>query len=264
MRTQHLTVHFHSRALDMDTQINLLIPQEAWTSQGGVASAKEYPTVYLLHGSQGDFSSWQRYSSIERYVADNPVIVVMPSAEQSWYTDTRYGYGFLTYITKELPFFLKEHFCPVSTSPETTFVAGLSMGGYGALKVGLTAPELFGRVVALSSAFDVSGRAKGALSERKAFWEGIFGEADSIENSDHDVYYLAQKIKEEGKPLPKIYLWCGTEDWRIVESRKMRDHLTALGYAVSYSESEGDHSWRYWDEQIALHLPKLLQKESEQ
>lgn len=265
MASQYLQISFHSTALEMSTQVAIVMPQELWSLQRERGDAvKEYPTIYLLHGYLGDHTSWQRASAIERYAAEHGVAVVMPGVERSWYSDTQYGYNFLTYLCEELPFFLSTHFKGFSQSRETTFVAGLSMGGYGAMKVGLTRPDRFGAIVSLSSAFDVVGRVKNALPEKKGYWYGIFGEAKEVENSQNDVYYLAQKVKKEGKPLPKIQLWCGTEDPRLGESQTMRDHLLSLGYDVYYSESEGDHTWVYWDQQIALAIPRLLGKEAEQ
>ena len=265
MVSQYLQVGFHSSALEMSAQVNLIIPQKMWeASSKNEACTKEYPTVYLLHGYLGDHTSWQRASAIERYAAEHEVAVVIPSVERSWYSDTKYGYRFLTYICEELPYFLATHFKGFSTKRETTFVGGLSMGGYGAMKVGLTRPDRFGAIVSLSSAFDVYERVSGAKGEKKGYWTSIFGEADEVKESANDVYYLAQKIKNEGKPLPKIQIWCGTEDPRLYESQNMRDHLLALGYDVFYSESAGDHSWPYWDQQIALAIPRLLGKEAKQ
>ena len=261
----YMQAGFYSAALEMTAHVDIVMPQEMWSAQKQDFDApKEYPTLYLLHGYSGDHTSWQRASAIERYAADLGIAVVMPGVERSWFSDTKYGYKFLTYLTKELPHFLAAHYRCFSQSRETTFVAGLSMGGYGALKLALHCPERFSQAVALSSAFDIVGRAKGATPETKGFWQGIFGDANEIENSENDVWYLAQKIQKEGKPLPKIHLSCGTEDWRIGESRKMRDWLLSLGYEVFYSEGPGDHNWGYWDEQIALALPRLLGKEAEQ
>ena len=126
------------------------------------------------------------------------------------------------------------------------------------MKIGLCYPDRFAGIAALSSAFDVIMRL-GQTRERAPYYASLFGTVEEVKNSINDVYYMAKKVKESKNPLPKVYLCCGTEDSLLSETRKMKDCLEALGYPLCYSESAGDHHWGYWDEQIALALPYLLQ-----
>ena len=87
-------------------------------------------------------------------------------------------------------------------------------------------------------------------SENRQLFEGIFGDLNKVAGSENDLFYLAEQLKASGKPLPKMYQWCGTEDFLYEENVKMRDHLRNLGYDLTYEESPGDHQWKYWDEKI--------------
>ena len=138
----------------------------------------------------------------------------------------------------------------MSDRREDTFVAGLSMGGYGAMKLGLRASETFSAAASLSGALDASAFATRKNVKTAAFWEGIFGDLDQIPGSDNDLFALAETLKASGKPLPKLFMWCGTEDSLYPQNTKMRDHLNALGYDLTYTETPGDHQWKYWDREI--------------
>ena len=173
----------------------------------------------------------------------------MPTTHLAWYTDTQYGMRYWTYISQELPEICRSFFKGMSTRREDTFAAGLSMGGYGAFKLGLRASETFSAVASLSGGLDVTGLG-GRHQERNALFEGIFGDLSKVKGSENDLFYLAEKLKESGKPLPKMYQWCGTEDFLYEDNLKMRDHLRKLGYDLTYEESPGDHQWKYWDEKI--------------
>jgi putative tributyrin esterase len=125
------------------------------------------------------------------------------------------------------------------------------MGGYGALKLGLAASETYGAAASLSGAMDIKGVSSIIDSEDyRRYWMSIFGDMNQVEKSDNDLFTLAAKLKESGKPLPKLYMWCGTEDFLYNQNVRMKDHLTKLGYDLTYEESPGDHQWKYWDEKI--------------
>lgn len=247
-----LTMQYGSFLMQKQCHVTMIVPNDT-----DIPEDHEYPTLYLLHGYSGDHTSWLQGSQIVRYANQHKIVVIMPSVYNGWYTDTKTGDPYFTYITEELPKICRSMFRHISTKRETTFVAGLSMGGFGAMKVGLAFPERFAGIAAFSSAFDIVMRA-GQSRERSPYFASIFGTAEEIPNSINDVFYLAKKVKESGNPLPKVYLWCGTEDSLLPETRQMKDCLEGLGYPLSYQESTGDHSWGYWDEQIALALPYLL------
>lgn len=244
-------VDFFSNVLGMCTQMDVILPQQT-TGQIGMegTAGSTFPTLYLLHGMSDDQTIWQRRTSIERYVSDLGIAVVMPTTHLAWYTDTQYGYRYFDYISRELPEICRSFFKGMSDRREDTFVAGLSMGGYGAMKLGLRASETFSAAASLSGALDASAFATRKNVKTAAFWEGIFGDLDQIPGSDNDLFALAETLKASGKPLPKLFMWCGTEDSLYPQNTKMRDHLNALGYDLTYTETPGDHQWKYWDREI--------------
>ena len=132
---------FFSEVLHLSTSVVVILPQPAPSQNGttGCGGSHKHPTLYLLHGLSDDHTIWQRRTSIERYVSLLDLAVVMPAVHRSFYTDMAHGYRYWTFISEELPA-LARSFFPLSDAREDNFVAGLSMGGYGAFKLGLTHP----------------------------------------------------------------------------------------------------------------------------
>jgi putative tributyrin esterase len=234
-------------------QMDVILPQKTTGQIGmvGEVSDGKIPTLYLLHGMSDDHTIWQRRTSIERYISEMGIAVVMPTTHLGWYTNMARGHRYWTFISEELPQICRSFFNNLSIKREENFVAGLSMGGYGALKMGLAASETFGAVAALSAATDVKDICTNLIKEgEKNYWENVFGDLSQVENSDSDLFALANNLKASGKPLPKVYMWCGTEDFLYHQNVKMKNHLTNLGFDLTYEESPGDHQWKYWDEKI--------------
>ena len=177
----------------------------------------------------------------------------MPAVERSFYQDMASGPRYWTFVSEELPA-LCERFFPLSAAREDNFAAGLSMGGYGALRLGLGRPEKFAAAASLSGALDMPRRAKeaGKTGSRidKAEWVGILGPELEMEGTDADLNFLAQKLAASGKTKPSLFIACGTEDDLIPENRAFRKQLDAVHLPVTYEESPGAHDWGYWDAQI--------------
>lgn len=245
-------VDFFSNALGMCTQMDVILPQQTRGQIGMEGKAGDrFPTLFLLHGMSDDHTIWQRRTSIERYVADLNLAVVMPTTHLAWYSDTQYGYRYWEYISHELPEICRSFFRGMSDRREDTFAAGLSMGGYGAFKLGLRASDTFSAAASLSGGLDIVDTIS---AERhvgnQPLWRGIFGDPASVPGSDNDLFALSEKLKASGKPLPKLFMWCGTEDFLYQQNLKMRDHLNGLGYDLTYRETPGNHQWCYWDREI--------------
>ena len=181
----------------------------------------------------------------------------MPCCHLAWYTDMYRGQKYWTYIAEELPAICRQFFPNMSDRREDTWAAGLSMGGYGALKLGLNASDTFSKVVALSGGLDVDAIVKGHMLSTDTYWENVFGPADKVAGSENDLFASAERLKASGKALPDVYMWCGTEDFLYDQNVRMRDHLNKLGYNLTYTESPGDHQWKYWDEHIQKGLDWL-------
>ena len=254
-----LHVDFSSSVLGMCVQMDVILPQKPTGMIGVNDSVRDgkYPTLYLLHGMSDDHTIWQRRTSIERYATEKGIAVVMPCVHLSWYTDMHVGLKYWTYVSEELPAICRQFFPNMSDRREDTWAAGLSMGGYGALKLGLRAGKTFSKVVALSGGLDVAALVEKQMISNKPYWESVFGPTEKVRGSFNDLFAAAEELKDS--PIkPDVYMWCGTEDFLYDQNVRMRDHLTKLGYNLKYEESPGDHSWPYWDAKIQTVLDWLI------
>jgi S-formylglutathione hydrolase FrmB len=266
----YFETHFFSDVLGLSVTASVLLPQKTARQigmEGATAEAKvgtRYPVLYLLHGLSDDHTIWMRRTSIERYAAAKNLAVVMPAGARSFYQDMASGPRYWQFVSEELPA-LMQSFFPISAAREQNFAAGLSMGGYGALRLGLGRPRQFAAAASLSGALDVTRicREAGKQGSRlsRAELEGIFGRELKAQGTDADLWALAQKLATGDVSKPKLFLACGTEDGLLGENRAFRQHLESIHYEHTYSESPGDHEWGYWDAQIQrvldwLPLPK--------
>lgn len=254
---------YYSRALAKSVNVNILLPENAQgepNAPAGIPDVESYKTLYLLHGLTGDYTDWIKRSNIEQYARKYGIAVVMPDGGRSWYTDTMYDANYFTFVAEELPQVCRGYFKCMSDKREDNLIAGLSMGGYGALKIALTYPERYFGCAYLSGALDITtdNRDIGSVME----WKSLFGydlnTPAELAGSRHDVFALARKCKEAGKEFPKLYAWCGTEDFWVNPNRDFKKLLDELEVDCDYHESEGDHSWYYWDKYIKEALASLL------
>lgn len=243
---------FFSDTLKMAVNADVIIPYRSHRLIGmeTAETTDTYPTLYLLHGLSDDHTIWQRRTSIERYAAARNIAVVMPNAHRSWYTDMAHGGAYYTFIAEELPRICRHIFRGMSDKKEDNFIAGLSMGGYGALKIALSKPDCYAAAASLSGALDIAGKLVNSSLERRTEWEDVFGDLNAFTGSQHDVYALTDRLAAAGQPFPRLYLWCGTEDFLLDSNRKMHEKLQSLGVEHTYEESPGNHSWPYWDDKI--------------
>ena len=251
-----IELHFFSESLQMQAEAWVIMPQRQNHGEIGKESAEaageeKYKCLYLLHGLSDDHTIWMRRTSIERYADRYGICVVMPCAQRSFYTDMKYGMAYYTYVAKELPEKIRE-FLNVSDKREDNFVAGLSMGGYGALKIGLRECDRFCACAGLSAAIDMEAR-----MFRETF-RPIFGENGTVPEDD-DLFKLAEKRKNDPNK-PRIYLGVGLEDMLYTENQAMRKTLEDDGYDLTYRESHGTHNWEFWDEYICYVLEWMLGK----
>ena len=147
-------VNCYSKTLHQHISLDVLLPTEFEGDR--FPPDYKWPTMYLLHGLSDDHTVWQRWSSLELKLSGLPLAVVMPTTLRGFYTDMKYGPAYFTFISQELPE-LCEQFFHLSPLREDRFAAGLSMGGYGAIKLGLLCPDRFSAVASLSGALDVVG-----------------------------------------------------------------------------------------------------------
>ncbi|CAG7646162.1 alpha/beta hydrolase [Paenibacillus allorhizosphaerae] len=241
--------HFFSETLGLSTSMYVILPQKTSGQIGmkGNVTGDKHPVLFLLHGMSDDHTIWLRRTSIERYVANLGLAVVMPSVHRSFYADMAHGPKFWTFVSEELPRIARSFF-PLAEERERTFVAGLSMGGYGALKLGLTHPERFGAAASLSGATDVFEFATTRASNAEA--RNIFGSTGLIPGSGNDLFHLAEQLAASDRPRPNLYQCCGTEDFLYGANIRFRDRCRSVGLELTYEEEPGTHEWGYWDKKI--------------
>jgi len=188
-----------------------------------------YPVYYLLHGLSDDYTAWLRWSSIERYVRELPIIVVLPDGDRNWYSDMPDGPAYEKSIIEGLIPFV-DRYLPTVPSREGRVIGGLSMGGYGAMKLALKYPDLFCSVAAHSGAFGLRNDPTRRLDYIDCCLE------------------LASALKPD--TAPAIRFDCGIDDFLIEQNREFHRHLESLDIPHEYEEFPGGHSWAYWDEHV--------------
>jgi putative tributyrin esterase len=253
---------FFSETLGMCSSMRVILPETTERRIGSVGVSREgsgtsfcgHPTLWLLHGLSDDESIWSRLTSIERYVTPLGLSVVMPNVHRSFYTNMRSGYRYWDFVSKELLEKARSFF-PLSIAREDNFVAGLSMGGYGALKLALTLPERFAAAASLSGVTDVAEW----RGDRSEDFDLIFGPDGPQRGSVHDLFQLATSLAGSDRPKPRLFQCCGTEDFLYAQNTRFRDAVQQLGFDYIYEEEAGDHSWSYWDKMIARTLTWLEQ-----
>lgn len=240
---------FYSEVLNLSTSMNVILPEHT-QSQIGMKNKKfadKHPTLYLLHGLSDDHTIWTRRTSIERYVAELGLAVVMPQVHHSFYTDMVYGNRYWTFLTEELPKIARSFF-PLSDKRENNFVAGLSMGGYGAFKWALRYPEKFAAAASLSGAVDMATRLEQPIEEYDLF-NLIYGDRD-IAGTEDDLLWLLEQGNQTDQPKPKLYQTCGTDDFLYDANVKFKKVCDQTTYDLTTDFGPGDHNWAYWDQKI--------------
>ncbi len=240
---------FFSRSLNVASTVHVILP-ESDMGIGVTASEGQDPpkVLYLLHGYSDDHSIWMRRTSIERYASRYRLAVVMPAVNHSFYTNEAQGEKYFDYVSQELPETVRTFF-RVSSAPEDTYVAGLSMGGYGALKLALTYPERFRAAGSFSGVVDIAGRyvRDGEVSSNM---KRIFGDCSTLEGTPHDLFHLLKKA-EAGPRRPDLYISCGTSDSLFASHEKMVQALEDGKWNFFHLEKpDTGHSWAFWDEEI--------------
>jgi S-formylglutathione hydrolase FrmB len=239
---------FSSETLELDTSMTVVLPPEGATPP---------PVLYLLHGLTDGHTAWTRWTSVERYAAERGLAVVMPEVHRSFYGNETYGMRFWDFLDGELPATV-ERFFRVSTERADTFVAGLSMGGYGAFKWALRRPDRFAAAASLSGALDLAYIQEFDLRPHmRALVARVFADR-RVEGSDEDLLHLVKTT--DPAALPRLMLRCGTEDHLVKQNERFVAACRTAGVDLDSGFSKGEHVWAYWDEQIPAVLDWMLAK----
>jgi S-formylglutathione hydrolase FrmB len=186
-------------------------------------------------------------------VAERDLAVVMPTGHRGFYTDQVTGYDYWTSLTEELPAVMRSFF-PLSDRREDTFAAGLSMGGYGALKWALRRPQDLAAAASLSGKVDVLD-----ADQTAGEWRATFGDAEHAVSAGDELFALAAAA--DPAETPALYQWCGTEDALLDENRRFGEHTRTLGLPIVSEEGPGGHEWEAWDRMIQRVLDWLPLRE---
>lgn len=259
-----LHLNFESECLGNNTDVSVILPDRPRDLSPAkfYSSGKKYPVLWLLHGTFGDYTDWIRKSMIEIYARERNLIVVMPSGMNANYMNwPGFGTGYRAwdYLFDELmP--LVHHWFPATDKREGNFIAGLSMGGGGAIQYAAGHPEKFAGAAVLSYAPSnlrntvldppqASGD-QAAFNRRTRNLVENFGGMEGYLQSPLNVWDRLPELIREGN-LPKLYFCCGKEDFLYDRYLAFKEYAQGLGLPATFEEEEGyTHEWRFWDRYI--------------
>jgi S-formylglutathione hydrolase FrmB len=237
-----IEIRFDSQVLDLSLGMNVILPEhpDAWQTPPSV--------LYLLHGLSDDHTIWSRRTSIERYAARYNLAVIMPDAYKSFYCNMAHGSDYFDFLAEELPSLVHRWF-KVSEDPRNTFVAGLSMGGYGAMKLALAHPDRYAAAASIFGSLDLAAHVEEDWDDSRArAFQAVFGDVGTVAGSDNDL--IAQLHRMDSAPKTAFYLCVGTEDYLLADSIAFRDVAMAKGFNLTFEEEPGGHEWFFADRHI--------------
>lgn len=238
-------INFRSHVLGYRQKLVVLLPQ----GEDGKLLPGKLKCLTLLHGLSDDETAWTRWSNIEIYAEKYGIAVIMPSVEKSFYTNMVQGDRFADYAGKEILDFTRSMF-PLSSKREDNMIAGLSMGGYGAFKLGLSNPDTFFAAASLSGVVDIidllprleEEKDKDILRDVRL----IYGDITKVAGTVNDCYRLINDRINQNN-MPRLYQWCGTEDFLYENNVGFKNEAIKKKIDLTYEEGPGDHTWPYWD-----------------
>ena len=235
--------NFYSASLKMTTSINVIFPD--YSNDVDPIIEGETKVLYLLHGLSGNADEWIRFSKIEYYAKKYNFVVIMPEVQRSFYCNTIYGINYFDYVADELPQICSKWF-NISTKKENTFIAGESMGGYGAIKIGLSRPNQYEAIASLSGVLDYEEFKKMIIAGK---WPDMKKEELDILDDTVTPISLISKVAKLND-CPRIIQLCGTEDFLYTHNQNFKKIMEKENYDHLYIEAKGDHEWPYWDKAV--------------
>ena len=247
-----LHIDYYSEIMHRNVRMDVILPE------GGLVDKAPWKLLLLLHGMTDDHTIWQRRTTLEEYIRYKNMCVVMPTTYLGFYTNTRCGERYFDHIADEVIQIVRRMFPRVTKDRNETFAAGLSMGGYGAVKCALARPDTFSKAASLSGALDIASAANLEEDDPMVnFWADIFGSQDEVRGGRDDLFVLASELKEN---RPELFIWCGTEDFLYKMNTDFRDHLKKIDYPHVYTETPGIHDWFYWEREIRNAIEWMLKE----
>ena len=241
---------FLSKYLPAYAYINYIVPSNITDST---------KSLYVLHDYGSNYTCWQSYTSIQRYAEKYNILIIMADFEKSFYTnlvDLEQGFNYWDFASSEMLYITRNTFPKLSNSREDNFVAGIGMGGFGALKLALLCPDKFSQAGMLSGIFDLEYVIR-KYPERRNEYALFLGDDLNVLGTDNDLLFNAVTLDTIGLPKPKLYQYCGTNDELYPQNEYFHHFMTEKGFDITYSEDDGTHSWDYWDKELERFLAWL-------
>ena len=247
-----ITMSFQSDTLHMPVMLDVLIPQ----------GHGNYKSLYLLHGAGGDHSSWITKTRIADYADNKDLVVFMPSGNNKCYVDNVNGKDYFKFIAEELVSKCETWF-PISKSKEDRYIAGMSMGAYGAVNAALEKPDSYAAVFSYSGLMDIIERYD---NPRGLDFTPVFGTREQLLTGNFDlmkkVHICRDKFGVNVDKPTKFYLYCGLADRILPMSERMYYNMCDNGYMVQFETDEGGHNWEYWDRCLRETVDMIMGGES--
>ena len=261
-----MQINFRSEVLLLHDAMNVILPDDR--TEGS------YPVLWLLHGGGGNENDWVVNTRIRGYADRHQIAVVMPHAGYSRYCNMYWGADYFDFLTKELPEIIHHMFPRISLAREDQYIAGFSLGGSGAISLGMRCPEQYGTigVISASSIIPLEHlRPKSAGGPSAPGGPGKmsvnmvnFGVEDTGElegNPEHDVLLNARKIIAEGKPVPRVFHAVGTEDHAYPVGLGLKAFFESFEgnpFRYEFHTEPGGHTDAFRDKWISEFLDTVL------
>ncbi|MFT8470705.1 MAG: alpha/beta fold hydrolase [Oenococcus sp.] len=235
----YISVNFFSQSLKMKTTFNVCLPSKI---------TRELSPIILLHGMGDDENSWLQNSLLPQYLAKKQLALIMPRADLSYYQDTPFGNNYFNYVSMELLQKCRQLF-PLQKDRQYTYIAGISMGGYGALKVALNHPDSFAKCYALSPNVDLL-KSWRTHPDRDAWFSALFDSPELFSRSSNDLFSLVSHW-DDAAPKPAIYIACGQADPFYDDCLRFYKNFKKQHFPGSQDiSSPQGHNWIFWNEQL--------------
>ena len=247
------------KSLQRRTSISVILPSDNlhFLQDKEEIVPQPYKTLYLLHGLYGSDDIFLANTSIQKFAEDNGIAIVIPCGENSFYVDHEASHRFYgQYVGQELLDITRNIF-PLSDKREDTFIAGFSMGGYGAIRNGLKYSQNFSKIGMISSALItddiVDYTSDSNVLRSREFYESIFGNLNNLKGSDMDPKALIETTEN----IPDIFMACGEDDFLLDKNIDFHDFLTSKGIFCEFVKAEGEHTWEFCDKYIKEFIKRL-------
>ncbi|WP_392449883.1 alpha/beta hydrolase [Staphylococcus massiliensis] len=250
-----LSINYFSKTIGKHQRFIVILPETAsqFDFNGKVKPLK---SMLLLHGLSNDETMYTRYTDIERYANIHEMAVIMPHADHSFYMNMAHGHHYYDYVLEVYQY--AKQILPLSKAREDSFIAGHSMGGYGALNYAMTRGDLFEKAIIMSAPLDIE--AVSHLTFYDFSLSAIVGDTTELKGSTYDPYVIVKQAIDKEKTVPEILLMCGTEDDFYVSNVSFKSFLDEQGMDVTFRDSPGAHDFKYWDYAIEKAIKWIVEQ----